>query len=79
MAFAPSEAEMVAFPDLGDGSVAIRITTSVTAEGEEIPIYADLVFVRKGLAELSFSFVNAGDPFPSPLAAELVGKVVARA
>lgn len=79
LAFAPSTAERLDFPDVGDGTVASRLTTAVTVGGQQIPIYADLVFVRKGLAELSFSFVNAGEPFPAALAADLVAKVLARA
>lgn len=77
--FAPSQAELLEFPDVGDGVVASRLSTSVTAEGQEIAIYADLVFVRRGLAELSFSFINAGEPFPTDLATELVQKVLSRA
>ena len=79
VAFAPSRAELLEFPDVGDGVVASRLSTTVTAEGQQIPIYADLVFVRQGLAELSFSFINAGEPFPTDLATELVQKVLARA
>lgn len=77
--FAPAKAERLPFPTSGDGTAAVRLTTTLSAEGQQLPFVADLVFVRKGLLEMSFSFVNAGGPFDAALAADLVGKVVARA
>ncbi|HVM02805.1 MAG TPA: hypothetical protein VM263_09060 [Acidimicrobiales bacterium] len=77
--FAPATAERLPFRSFGDGTSAVRMSTAVRAGDQQVPIYADLVFVRKGLAELSFSFINAGEPFAAALATELVGKVVARA
>lgn len=77
--FAPAKAERVPFGSFGDGTSAVRVTTAVSAGDQQLPLVADLVFVRKGLAELSFSFINAGEPFAAALATELVGKVVARA
>lgn len=77
--FAPAKAARLPFPAYGDGTAAVRLTTTLSAEGQQLPIVADLVFVRKGLLEMSFSFINAGRPFDAALAADLVGKVVARA
>ena len=77
--FAPAKADRLTFPSQGDGTAAVRLTTTLSAEGQQVPFVADLVFVRKGVLELSFSFINAGGPFDAALAADLVGKVVARA
>lgn len=77
--FTPARAERLPFPAQGDGTAAVRLTTTLSAEGQQLPFVADLVFVRKGLLEMSFSFINAGGPFDAALAADLVGKVVARA
>ena len=77
--FAPARAARLPFPAYGDGTAAVRLTTTLSADGQQLPIVADLVFVRKGLLGMSFSFINAGGPFDAALAADLVGKVVARA
>lgn len=77
--FAPAKAARLPFPAYGDGTAAVRLTTTLSAEGQQLPIVADLVFVRKGLLGMSFSFINAGGPFDAALAADLVRKVVARA
>lgn len=78
--FNPSRAERISFPTRGDGTTAVRLTVTLDAGGgQQLPFFADVVFVRKGLLELSFSFVNAGAPFDAGLAADLVAKVVGRA
>ena len=77
--FAPAKAARLPFPAFGDGTAAVRLTTTLSAQGRQLPFAADLVFVRKGLLGMSFSFINAGGPFEAALAADLVGKVVARA
>lgn len=75
----PSKAERIPFPAQGEGTAAVRLSITLTAGDQSVPFFADLVFVRKGLLELSFSFVNAGEPFNAALEADLVGKVTARA
>lgn len=78
--FAPTKAQTVQFPTLGDGTTAIRLSTAVAgAQGQEVPIYADFVFVVKGRAELTLTFINAGEPFPADLASDLAGKMAGRA
>lgn len=78
--FSPSRAERISFPTRGDGTTAVRLTVTLDAGGgQQVPFFADVVFVRKGLLELSFTFVNAGAPFDAGLAADLVAKVVGRA
>lgn len=77
--FAPSRAQELDFPDLGDGTVATRITTLLTSEGQQITIYADIVFVRKGRAQLTLYFLRGFQPFAPELANSLVRRMVARA
>lgn len=78
--FAPIEVAPVEFPTLGDGTRAVRLSTAVAAaDGAPVAIHADFVFIRKGRAQLTLSFVNAGEPFPADVAADLAGKMAARA
>ena len=77
--FAPSRAQELDFPDLGDGTVAIRITTLLTNEGQQITIYADIVSMIKGRVELTVYFLKGFQPFPRDLADSLARRLVARA
>lgn len=79
LAVAPARGERIPFPSHGDATTAVRLTTAIGPEGQQVPVFVDLVFVRKGLVEMSFSFLNAGEPFAADVAAPLVAKVVARA
>lgn len=67
------------YPDLGDGTRAVRVRTTGVADGQRIPAYFDVVFIRKGLAKLTLTFVNLGATFDADLAEDLGRKVVARA
>ena len=67
------------YPDLGDGTRAVRVSTTGVADGQRIPAYFDVVFIRKGLAKLTLTFVNLGAEFDADLAEDLGRKVVARA
>ena len=79
-AFAPVKVQALQFPKAGDETHALRLTTAVTApDGSSVPIHADAVFVRKGRAEMTLFFLNAGEPFPSALAADLTQKLASRA
>lgn len=78
LAVAPARAERIPFPSHADGTTAVRITAAIGPEGGQVPLFVDHVFVRKGLLEMSFSFLNAGEPFGADLAAQLVAKVAAR-
>ena len=77
--FAPSRAQALDFPELGDGTAAIRITTLLTNEGQQITIYADIVSVIKGRVELTLYFLKGFQPFPRELADSLARRLVARA
>ena len=73
----PNRGERLAFPEAGDGLVAVR-SVSRFVEGDN-PLYSDVIFVKKGNLELTFSFSDTPDPFPTDLAQRLVHTVVARA
>lgn len=77
--FAPSRAQEFDFPDLADGTLATRITTLLTLEGQEITIYADLVVVREGRVQITMYFLRARQPFPADLADSLARRMLARA
>lgn len=79
LTFAPSRAERLDFPDLGDGTLATRITTLLTVDGREVSIYADVVFVVKGRAQMTLYLLKGGEPFPAELANSLARRMAARA
>ena len=69
----------LSFPSLGDGTRAVRASTFALALGHRVPAYIDVVFVRKGLAEFTLTFVSLGAEFPPDLAGDLGRKLVSRA
>lgn len=69
----------LSFPSLGDGARAVRASTFALALGHRVPAYIDVVFIRKGLAEFTLTFVNLGAAFPSDLAGDLGRKLISRA
>ena len=77
--FAPSTVQSLTFPKLGDDSFAVRITTAVVTQDQRVPIYSDVVFIKKGRVGMSLNFFSAGEPFPASLATDLARKMVARA
>jgi hypothetical protein len=78
--FSPAQVEVRQAPALGDGAHAVRLSTGVNApDGSTVPIYADFVFIQKGRAELSLTFINAGQPFDEALARDLAAKLASRA
>ena len=76
-AVTPNRGERLVFPAAGDGLVAVR-SVARFVEGDN-PLYSDVIFVKKGQLELTFSFSDTPDPFPPDLAQRLVQTVVARA
>lgn len=66
-------------PQFGDETVAFRVDATSLAEGVQIRTFIDLVFIRKGRAELSVSFINRGTPFPTELRQSLLQRMVGRA
>lgn len=77
--FSELEVQPLSFPTLGDGTVAYRMRTTVTAEGAEIPLFFDLILFIEGRAEMSLVAVNAGEPFDAKLAQSLAEKMAGRA
>lgn len=75
----PPRAERVDFPELGDGSTAVRLASSFTAEGEQVPLYIDLVVIKKDRVGMSLTLANAPEPFPTAAAVELAERMVAPA
>lgn len=77
--FSDLEAERVDYPAVGDGALAVRVTMTLTTEGQTVPLSTDLVFIRKGRAEILLSLTAVGEPFPSTLAANLGRALASRA
>lgn len=71
--------DRLALPQFGDETVAFRADATSQAQGIEVRTFIDLVFVRKGRAELSASFINRTSPFPTELQSSLLQRMVGRA
>lgn len=78
--FGPAAAEPLDFPAVGDGTVAVRMSTSVEAEdGERIPLFVDFIVIRKGRVGMTLTLMNAPEPFPTERAVAMAEAMVARA
>lgn len=77
--FSDLEAERVDYPTVGDGALAVRVTMTLTTEGQTVPLSTDLVFIRKGRAEILLTLTAVGEEFPSTLAADLGRALAGRA
>lgn len=78
--FTPAKGEVREAPEAGDEALAVRLITGVTApDGTTVAIYADFVFIRKGRAEISLSFISPSQPFDAALAGSLTQKLASRA
>ena len=77
--FTPAEPEVLPFPHVGDGVKAVRLTTTVTAGDQQVDFFADIVFIRKGLAQISLFLLDSRQPFDAQLAAELARRMADRA
>jgi hypothetical protein len=70
--------ERVAFPTVGDGTVAYRVTMPLEAVGRQAAVYADVVVAIKGRSGTRMTFLSLGAPFPGDLAQRLTETVVGR-
>lgn len=71
--------DRLALPRFGDETVAFRVDATSQVQGIEVRTFIDLVFIRKGRAELSASFINRTSPFPTDLQSSLLQRMVGRA
>ena len=71
--------ERLQLPTFGDETVGYRISATTVNNGQQVRTLIDLVFVRRGRAELSGSFLNVGTPFPVDLERTLLQRMVGRA
>jgi len=62
----------------GDESAGLRLTATIAVAGQSLPFFQDIVVARKGRAEVTASFFNAGGAFPATLERSLIGTLVAR-
>jgi hypothetical protein len=78
--FGPATTAHLDFPAVGDGTRAVRMSTSVeTEDGERIPLFVDVIVVQKGRVGMTLTLMNAPDPFPTDLAVALAETMSARA
>jgi hypothetical protein len=69
---------LMSSPTLGDESVAYRITVPVNTKITTVPIYVDVIVVRKGRAAAELDFEAVHTPFPTDQEDHFVGLVVGR-
>ena len=77
--FGPADVTELEYPDQGEGARALRVTITASADGEQVPVFLDLVIVRQGLIGITLNTFTVGEPFPSDLLADLGEKLVERA
>jgi hypothetical protein len=70
--------EPLAFPDLGDDSLAHRVTVPVTTQGVTIELYIDQVLTRVGRVGITGQFQSQVTPFDTAEAARLMEVMVDR-
>ena len=68
----------LSFEDLGDDSIAFRLTVPISSQGIDVDLYVDYVLVRKGRAGVQTSFHTVFTPFDAAQALELTETVVDR-
>lgn len=67
------------FPELGDGSVAYRVTVPFSTQGISVDLYLDLVAVQVGEVGISAQYMSPLTPFDTDEAARLTEIMVDRA
>lgn len=70
--------EPLSFPDLGDQSTAFRVSVPLSAQGQEVEVFADVAAVRVGRVVVSGTFLAERRPFDTDVAAGLVETMVDR-
>lgn len=75
-----SVAETTTFevPGIGDDALDVRFVFTRVVSDEKVRMYTDTFHIRHGRVLAMVEFFETGEPFPSPLAHELVAKVAAR-
>lgn len=66
-----STVAQMSFPNVGDQSIAYRVTVPVNANGLSIDIYVDLIAFVKGRAGVEMLFEAVGSPFDSSMEQQL--------
>jgi hypothetical protein len=69
----------LSFAPLGDESLAFRLTLPMSAEGFDVDLFFDWVFVRVGRIGIEGLFESSFAPFEEDSAAELMQSVIDRA
>jgi len=62
----------------GDATVGFRLTATISAGGETLSAYQDIVLILKGRAEISAAFFDLGKPFDQALEKALLEKLGAK-
>lgn len=65
-------------PGIGDDALGVRFVFTSVVGDDKVRMYADTFHIRHGRVLAMVEFFESGEPFPSPLAHELVAKVAAR-
>ena len=67
--------ERIEADKIGDATQAFRMIATVSAGGQRLSIFIDLIFILKGRAEISLSFSEVGKPFDAALQKSLLAKM----
>ena len=77
--FGNAEVEQLDLPGLNTDGVAYRATMPVTAEGQTIDFFLDIVLALKGRTGISMTFVGFQTPFTTDFETSLINTIIDRA
>lgn len=70
--------ESLSVAKFGDVSKGFRFTVQISAGGQTLPVYLDMVALGKDRSQIALSFMNVGAPFDSAVETALVAKAGAK-
>jgi len=71
--------ERLEVPVFGEETVGFRVDVTSVAQGGQVRTVIDLVFMRKGRAEVAVNFIERNAPFPQDLQRSLLLRAISRA
>ena len=72
------QVSQVTVPTFGDVTVGLRMSATITVQGQSFPLVVDAVAMGKNRAEVTGTFSNLGQPFDQALEKTLIEKLGAK-
>lgn len=74
-----TDVQPLSVPQLADGSFALRMVFTITAQDGKVPLYVDVIGFLADRAEVTGSFTNVAVPLPPQIEQKLMDVMVTRA